>query len=186
MPASTTTTIKQDEIPGGPSSAMVRRYSLKRVGEMKADFLQAVLSDDPPCVVGVSLGLAGSRIQTLALATREHVFNLAFHRPPSLAQTRILRRLLSKVPLLTGFELPYTIVLLAHALGCNISGRDLSTLDDDTGYRQTPGAFIEAKVPSASRERINTRWEKGMSSSDTKSTDTLESKCAVRAWFTAM
>ena len=183
-----TTIIQQDEIPEEPSSAVVRRYSLKRVGEMEADFLQAVfkLSEDPPCAVGVSLlADSGPRIRTLALATRDHVFNLALQRPPSQAQKKILGRLFSKVSLLTGFELPYTIVLLAHALGCDISGRDLSTFDDDS-YRQTPGAFIEAQVPFASRERINKRWEKGKPSSDTKSTDALESKCAVRAWFSAM
>jgi len=185
MPPSTTT-IQQDEIPEEPSSAVVRRYSLKRVGEMEADFL-AVLSEDPLCAVGVSLGLAdsGPRIRTLALATCDHVFNLALHRPPSQAQKRILGRLFSKVSLLTGFELPYTIVLLAYALGRDISGRDLSTFDDDS-YRQTPGAFIEAQVPFASRERINKRWEKGTPSSDTKSRDAFESKCAVRAWFSAM
>jgi hypothetical protein len=148
---------------------------------MEADLLQAVavLSEGPPCAVGVSLGLAdgGSRIQTLALATPVHVFNLALHRPPSQAQKRILGSLFSKVSLLTGFELPYTIVLLGHALGCEISGRDLSTFHTDS-YRQTPGAFLEAHVPFASRERINTRWEKGMSS---KSRDALELKCAVRA-----
>jgi len=191
MPASTTI-IQQDEIPVEPSSAVVRGYSLETVGEMKANFLQAALSEDPPCVVGVSLELAdsGSRIRTLSLATRNHVFNLALHRPPSQTQKRILRRLFSKVQLLTGFELPYTIVLLAHALGCDISGRDLSTIDagsmDSDSYIQTPGTLIAAQVPLASRERINARWENGMPCSGTKSTDARERKCAVRAWFTAM
>ena len=191
MPASTTI-IRQDEIPAEPSSAVVRGYSLEMVGEMKVDFLQAALSEDPPGVVGVSLEMAdsGPRIRTLALATRNHVFNLVLHRPPSQAQKRILRRLFSKVPHLTGFELPYTIVLLAHALGCDISGRDLSTFDagsmDPDSYIQSPGTLIAAQVPSASRERINARWENGMSCSDTKSKDALEPKCTVRAWFTAM
>lgn len=192
MPASSTV-IRQNEISVGPGSAEVHRYSLEKVGKMKADFLQAAASEDPPYVVGVSLELAdsGPRIRTLALATPNHVFNLSLHRPPSQAQKRILRTLFSKVPHLTGFEFPYTIVLLAHALGCDISGHDLSTIDagsmDPDSYMQTPGTLIAGQVPLASRERINEQWENGLSCSDTKSKDdALKLKSAVRAWFTAM
>ncbi len=193
MPSSATI-LHQDEIPGEPSFAVVRGYSLETVGEMKADFLQVARSDSEgsPCVVGVSLGLAssGPRIRTLALATRNHVFNLTLHRPPSRAQKGILRRLFSKVPYLTGFELPYTMVLLAHSLGCNIAGHDLSTANfgpiKPEYYMKTPGDLITSRVPSASMWRINERWERGLSGDGTKSTDTLEPDYTVRAWFTAM
>ena len=192
MPPSTTV-IQQSEIPGEPGSAEVHRYSLEKVAKMKADFLQAASSEDPPCVVGVSLELAdsGPGIRTLALATPNHVFNLSFRRPPSQAQKRILQGLFSKVPHLTGFQFPHTIVLLAYALGCDISGHDLSTIDagsmDPNSYMQSPGTLIAGQVCLASRERINERWENGLSFSDTKSKDdALKSKCAVRAWFTAM
>jgi hypothetical protein len=58
---------------------------------------------------------------------------------------------------------------------------------DPDSYMQTPGTLIAGQVRLASRERINERWENGLSCSDTKSKDdALKSKCAVRAWFTAM
>ena len=188
----TATTIHQDEIPGGPSSAVVRRYSLETVGEMKTDVLQAALSESAPCVMGVSLALAssGPKIRTLALATCNQVFELALHHPPSKAQKRILQRLFSKFQNLIGFEMPYTIVLLAHTLGCDISGRDLSSVE--TGSEtpdfkmKTPGTLIGSIVRSTSGERINARWEKGTLSGGAKSTDTIDPNCTIRAWFTAM
>jgi hypothetical protein len=189
----TATILHQDEIPGGPSPAVVHGYSLETVGEMKTDFLQALLSEGTPCVVGVSLKLASSGpriIRTLALATCNHVFELILHRPPSKAQKRILQTLFSKIPNLTGFEMPYTIILLAYILNCNISGHDLSSvsLSSETPEfcRRTPGTLIKSQVHSASRERINERWERGTPCSGAKSTDTLDPNCTVRAWFTAM
>jgi hypothetical protein len=194
LPASTmptsATILEQDEIPGQPSSATVREYALETLSEMKEDFIHATLSEDPSCVVGVSLGLArsGPHIRTLALATPANVFNLVLHRPPSPAQKRILRALFSKVPCLAGFELPYIIVLLAHTIGGEISGHDLSSakFGSKTSYMRMPGALIRSKVSSASAGCINERWERGMPCSDTKSTHTLEPNHRVRAWFTAM
>jgi hypothetical protein len=189
MPTSVTI-LEQDEIPGQPSSAEVREYSLETVSEMREDLLHAALSEGPPCVVGVSLGLArsGPHIRTLALATPSHVLNLTIHHSPSPAQKRILRALFSKVPCLAGFEFAYTIVLLEHTLGAEISGHDLSTarLGSDTSYMRMPGALINSKAFLASVGRINERWEGGTPRSDTKSTDTLEPNHRVRAWFTAM
>ena len=185
----TTTIIRQDEIPGGPISAGVRRYSLEAVGEMKTDVLQAASSEGVPCVVGVSLALAssGPKIRTLALATCNQVFELALRHPPSKAQKRKLRSLFSKIQHLVGFEMPYTIILLSHTLGCDISGRDLSNVDfgsEAPDFKlRTPGTLIESLVHSGSVERINARWEKGTPSGGAKSTDTLDSNCAVRAWF---
>ena len=194
LPASTmptsATILKQDEIPGQPSSATVREYALETVSEMKEDFLNVALSEDPSCVVGVSLGLAssGPHIRTLALATPANVFNLVLHRPPSPAQKRILRALFSKVPCLVGFELPYTIVLLAHTISGEISGHDLSSakFGTKTSYMRMPGALIESEVTSASAGRIDERWERGMPRNDTKSKDTHEANHLLRAWFTAM
>ncbi|KAF8483864.1 hypothetical protein DFH94DRAFT_690333 [Russula ochroleuca] len=189
MPTSATI-LEQDEIPGQPSSATVREYALETLSEMKEDFIHATLSEDPSCVVGVSLGLArsGPHIRTLALATPANVFNLVLHRPPSPAQKRILRALFSKVPCLAGFELPYIIVLLAHTIGGEISGHDLSSakFGSKTSYMRMPGALIRSKVSSASAGCINERWERGMPCSDTKSTHTLEPNHRVRAWFTAI
>jgi hypothetical protein len=185
--STSTTTLEQDEIPGGPSSAVVHEYSLETVSEMREEFLHAALSEGPPCVVGVSVGLAnsGPHIRTLALATPSDVFDLTLHRPPSPAQKRILRTLFSKVPCLAGFDLPYTIVLLAHTLSGEISGRDLSTvkLGTKSSYRRMPGDLIKSKVSSASVGCIDKRWERGVPRSDTK---TLEPDYRVRAWFTAM
>jgi hypothetical protein len=53
MPTSPTI-LEQDEIPGEPSSAVVREYSLETVSEMREDFLRAAPSEGSPCVVGVS------------------------------------------------------------------------------------------------------------------------------------
>ena len=181
------TTLEQDEILGGPRSAVVREYSLETVSEMREEFLHAVLPEGPPCVVGVSVGLAnsGPHIRTLALATPGDVFELILHRPPSPAQKRILRALFSKVPCLAGFDLPYTIVLLAHNLSCEISGHDLSAvkLGTKSWYRRMPGDLIKSKDPLASVGRIDQRWESAVPCGDTK---TLEPDYRVRAWFTAM
>ena len=181
MPTSFTI-IEQDEIPGEPSSAVVREYSLETLSEMRTDFLHDALSEGAPGVIGVSLGLTsgGPHIRTLALATPDNVFDLAIRRPPSQAHKRILRTLFSKIPYLVGFELPYTIVLLAHTLGGAISGHDLSSVN------LMPGTLIESIVPSASAARINERWESDVPCSDTEFADTPEPNHCVRAWFTAM
>jgi hypothetical protein len=95
-----------------------------------------------------------------------------------------LRRLL-KVQYLTGFELPYTIALLAHALGSDVSGYDLSTLI--RGDIKTPGDFLHSKNVFVSARPINERWDGGtLRRSDPNSTGTPEPDHALRAWFTAM
>jgi hypothetical protein len=177
------TTIDQREIPGGPPSAVVRNYSLKAIEEMAVDF-RAALPPEPLFTVGVSIGLAavGSSIQTLALATQDQVFCLSFpHPPPSPAQKETLRKLLN-VQYLTGFELPYTITLLAHALGPNLSGYDLSTLK--SGDITTPGDFLHWKNVFVSARPINELWDGRRSGAN--STGTPEPNYALRAWFTAM
>lgn len=185
--STSTTTLEQDEIPGGPISALVREYSLETVSEMREELLHAALSEGSPCVVGVSVRLAnsGPHIRTLALATPSDVFELILHRPPSPAQKRILRALFSKVPYLAGFDMPYTIVLLAHTLGGEISGHDLSAVKLGTKslYRKMPGDLIKSKDSSVSVGHIDERWERGVPRSDTKP---LEPDYRVRAWFTAM
>jgi hypothetical protein len=124
-----TTTIQQREIPGGPRSAIVRNYSFEAIGEMDVAF-RAALPPVPPFAVGVSIQVApvGPDIRTLALATQDQVFVLSFPPPPTAAQKNAMRsaapstaqkkalRNLLKVQYLTGFELPYTIALLAHVL----------------------------------------------------------------------
>ncbi|KAI0251231.1 P-loop containing nucleoside triphosphate hydrolase protein [Lactifluus subvellereus] len=187
---STTTTLHQDEIPGAPTSALVRKYSLETVHKMKADVLSATASQGPRCAVGVSIGLArdGPRIRTLALATPNHVFHLVLHKPPSSAQNRILQKLFPTNSYLTGFEFPYTIVLLAHTLGCSLSGHDLSTitLGSKVGDIMTPGTLINAKNPSACAKRIDERWDICRPGSETKSTEPLEPDHCLRAWITAI
>ena len=187
---STTTTLHQDEISGGPSSALVRKYSLETVHKMKADVLSATVSQGPRCAVGVSIGLAkdGPRIRTLALATRDNIFHLVLHNPPSPAQKRILQKLFSVNSILNGFEFPYTMILLAHTLGCDVSGHDLSTitLGSKVGNIVTPGTLINAKNPLACAKRIDERWDSCQPGSETKSTDTLEPDYCLRAWITAM
>jgi hypothetical protein len=151
---------------------------------MKTDVLRAALSEGVPRVVGVSLALAssGPKIRGLALATCNQVFELALRHPPSKAQKRILRRLFTKIQNLIGFEMSYTIVLLAHTLGCDISGHDLSSLhfgsEAPEFYLTTPGTLIESIVPSVSRERINARWEKGTRSGGA---NTLNQNCTIQA-----
>jgi hypothetical protein len=172
------TTIRQREILGGPRSALVRNYSIGAIGEMEVDFRAALA--EPPFTVGVSIEVApvGPDIRTLALATQDQVFVLSFRQPPSAAQREALAKLL-KIQYLTGFELPYTIVLLAHALGSDVAGYDLSTLK--FGDISTPGDFLHSKSVFVSARAINELWDGGIPRSGT-----VEPNCALRAWFTAM
>ena len=182
--------IHQRQIPEGPSSAVVRTYSLAAIAEMEVDFRTA-LAQEPPFAVGVSIGLApvGPNIHTLALATQDQVFCLSFQQqPPSRAQKKALRRLL-EIQYLTGFEFPYTIALLGHALGSEVSGYDLSTLKN--GEITTPGNFIYSKKVTVSgncsARGINELWDGGMlRKSDENPTGTPEPNYALRAWLTAM
>lgn len=181
---SSTDAIFQGVIPGGPCSAIVRNYSLGAIAEMEVDFRTALPPE--PFAVGVSIGLAsvGPSISTLALATQDHVFCLSFQQPPSPSQRLALQRLLN-VKFLTGFELPYTIALLAHTLGSDVSGYDLSTLR--YGDITPPGDFLHSKDVSTSARSVNELWDGGiLRSFDAKITGTLEPNYARRAWFTAM
>jgi len=181
---SSTTTIRQSAIPGGPSSAIVHNYSLGAIAELEVDFRAALPPE--PFAVGLSIGLApvGPSINTLALATQDQVFCLSFQQPPSSSQRMALRRLLD-VQFLTGFELPYTIALLAHTLGFNVSGYDLSTLR--VGDITPPGDFLHSKDVFTSTRSVNELWDGGiLRNVDTKVTGTLEPNYALRAWFTAM
>ena len=178
---SLTTTIYQCVIPGAPRSATVRNYSLEAIAGMEVDF-RAALPQEPPFAVGVSIELApvGPNVNTLALATQDQVFCLSFQRTPSPAQKMSLRKILD-VQYLSGFEFPYTIVLLARTLGSNVSGYDLSTLKN--GGITMPGDFL-CKDESRS---INELWDGGiLRGIDAKATGTLEPNYALRAWFTAM
>ncbi|KAI9510322.1 hypothetical protein F5148DRAFT_608117 [Russula earlei] len=188
---SNTATIRQSEIPGKPQSAVVRNYSLAAVAEMEVDFRSALLSDPgPPCAVGVSIELApvGCYIQTLALATQDKVFCLLLQQSPSSAQSETLQKLFSNIEYLTGFELPYTIVLLAYILGFDVSGYDLSSLSMHAkrGALTTPGNFINSKNISALERPINERWDGGFERSYANFTGTREPSYALRAWFTAI
>jgi hypothetical protein len=179
-----TTAIHQREIPGWPSSAIVHNYSLGAVAEMELKF-RAALPSEPPFAVGMSLRLApvGPNIHTLALATEDQVFCLSLQQPPSPAQKVALRKLLN-IQYLTGFELPHTVVLLAHALGFEVLGHDLSTLKSSD--ITTPGAFLYSRNGRVSARTINKLWDGGMQRSDANSTGTPEPDYALRAWFTAM
>lgn len=188
---SSTTTLHQDVIPGQPSSVLVRKYSLEVVHKMKADLLHATLSQGAPCcAVGVSVGLttSGAHIRSIVLATRDHVFHLVLHHQPTPAQKGILRRLLSKISCLTGFEFPYTVTLLAHTLGGVISGHDLSTITLNSKEQgiMTAGTLIRAGNSSASARRIDEQWDSGYLCSDAKSTEAVEPDYCLRAWITAM
>jgi hypothetical protein len=167
-----------------PRSAVVRNYSIGAIREMEVDF-RAALPPDSLLAVGVSIELApvGSGIRTLALATQDRVFCLSFQQAPSTAQKKALGKLL-KIPYLTGFELPYTIVLLAHALGSDVAGYDLSTLK--FGGISTPGDFLHSKDVNVCARTINELWDGGIPRSDAYSSGTVEPNYAVRAWFTAM
>lgn len=183
---SSTTTIRQSAIQGGPSSAIVRNYSFGTIAEMEVDFRAALPSPPEPFAVGVSIGLApvGPSINTLALATKGHVFCLSFQQPPSSSQRMALRKLLD-VKFLTGFELPYTISLLAHTLGFDVSGYDLSTLR--FGDITPPGDFLHSKDVSTNARTVNELWDGGiLRNIDAKATGTLDPDHALRAWFTAM
>ncbi|KAF8504828.1 hypothetical protein F5888DRAFT_791889 [Russula emetica] len=181
---SSSTTIEQSVILEAPRSANVRNYSLEAIAGMEVDF-RAALPQERPFAVGVSIELApvGPNINTLALATQDQVFCLSFQRPPSPAQKMALRRILD-VQYLSGFEFPYTIVLLARTLGSNVSGYDLSTLKNgDT----TPGDFFYKYDKSISSRSINELWDGGiLRDIDAKATGTLEPNYALCAWFTAM
>jgi hypothetical protein len=126
---STTMTINQHEIPGEPSSAVVRHYSLRALAELQTD-IRVAIPTSPPSAVGVSVGLApaGPRIESLALATQDKVFCLSLWEPPSPTQRKALQELFSNIQYLAGFEFPHTIVLLAHTIGSTVTGYDLSTL----------------------------------------------------------
>lgn len=181
---SSITIIRQSSIPGGPSSAIVRNYSLGAIEEMELDFRAAL--PPGPFAVGISIGLApvGPSINSLALATQDQIFCLSFQQPPSEAQKKALRRLLN-VKFLTGFELPYTITLLAHTLGFDVSGYDLSTLR--LGDITPPGDFLHSRDVSTSARSVNEQWDGGIPRNiDAKATRTLEPNYALRAWFTAM
>ena len=180
---SSRTMIRQREILGGPTSAVVRNYSFGAIGEMEVDFHAAL--PEPPFAVGVSIELApeGPDIRTLALATQDHVFLLSFHPPPSATQREALAELLN-IQYLTGFELPYTIVLLARALCSDVAGYDLSTLK--FGDISTPGDFLHSKNVFVSARAINELWDGGIPRSDPNSSGTVEPNYAIRAWFTAM
>jgi hypothetical protein len=180
---SSRTTIHQREILGGPRSAVVRNYSFGAIGKMGVDFCAAL--PGPSFAVGVSIELAseGPDIRTLALATQDQVFVLSFQPPPSPTQREALAKLL-KIQYLTGFEMPYTIVLLAHALGSDVAGYDLST--QKLGYISTPGDFINSKNVYVSARTINELWDGGIPRSDANSSGMVQPNYAVRAWFTAM
>jgi hypothetical protein len=147
---------------------------------------RAALPLEPPFAVGVSIEVApvGPDIRTLALATQSQVFVLSFLQPPSATQKEALRNLL-KIQYLAGFELPYTIALLAHALGSDVSGYDLSTLKNEDVVM--PGDFLHWKNVDVSARPINELWDGGISRrSDVESTGTPEPNYALRAWFAAM
>jgi hypothetical protein len=187
----TTTTLRQYEIPGPPESVLVRHYSLAAVPEMEVDF-RAAISPEDPCAVGVSVQLAPVGqpcvIQTLAFALRDQVFCLSLQQPPSQAQGRVLLKFFSYIPYLAGFELSYTIILLAHTLGSDISGYDLSTLAISAKPRDltTPGDFLNRMNSLVSARRVNERWDWGIRKRDPDSTGTPEPDYSLRAWFTAM
>src|SRR5712671_3585748 len=187
--AATTTTLRQFEIQRASQSAVVRTYSLATVAEMEADF-RAALPHHPLFAVGMSIGLApqGTRIQTLAIATRDKIFCLTLLKSPPPAQSQVLQKLFSDIQYLTGFEFPYTMVLLAHTLGSNISGYDLSTLtmQSKRGEITSPGTFINSKDASAPARRINERWDGGIKRNGTDSNGTPKPNYALRAWITAM
>ena len=183
------TVLDQNEIKGWPRSVVVHHYSLGAVAELEAE-VRAGIPSKPPSAVGVSIGLApaGARIQTLALATQDKVFCLSLQQSPSPAQCKTLRRLFSSIPYLAGFEFPYAVVLLAHTLGSNVTGYDLSTLALRSKSRDiiTPGDYFNSKSPSVSARRINEQWDGDVLKIGTNSSGTPEPDYALRAWFTAM
>jgi hypothetical protein len=186
---STTTIIDQREIPGEPCSTVVRHYSLRALAELQTD-VRAAIPTRPPFAVGVSVRLApaGPRIETIALATRDKVFCLSLPQPPSPTQRKALQELFSNIQYLTGFEFPYTIVLLAHTLGSTVTGYDLSTLALPSRHNDitTPGNFLNSNNSSVSARRINERWDGDVLRSRANLDGTPKPDYALRAWFTAM
>lgn len=177
------TTIHQSEIPGGPSSAIVHYYSLEEIEVMELNFRAALPPE--PFAVGMSVKLAksGPGIHTLALATEDQVFCLSLQHRPSREQKVTLQRLLD-IQYLTGFELPYAAMLLAHALGFEVFGLDLSTLKKGI---ITPGNFLNAKSVHVSARNINELWDGViLKGSGPNSDGTPEPDYALRAWLTAM
>jgi hypothetical protein len=181
--------LHQYEIPGEPQSADVHRYSLRALAGLKADF-RAAISSKPPSAVGVSIRLAqaGPRIESLALATQDKVFCLSLWESPSPTQRKALQELFSNIQYLAGFEFPHTIVLLAHTIGCTVTGYDLSTLALLSKHSDitTPGNFLNSKNSKVSARRINERWDGDVLRSRANSAGTPEPDYALRAWFTAM
>jgi hypothetical protein len=81
--------------------------------------------------------------------------------------------------------LPYSVVLLAHALGIEVFGLDLSTLKNK-GIT-TPGDFLNAKSVRVSSRNINELWDGGiLRGRNPNSNGTPEPDYALRAWLTAM
>ena len=186
-----TTTLQQCEILDGPRSAIAHHYSLTDLAELQADFHAAISSEDT-YVVGVSVELApkGACLRTLVLALRGQVFCLSLGQRPNVKQRQVLQELFSNIHYLTGFEMPYTIVLLAHFLGFNISGYDLTTttIPHRTKSRgsMTPGGFWNSINPSVNPHRVNKRWDGGITRGKRNPSGTPRPNYAIRAWFTAM
>jgi hypothetical protein len=185
----TTTTLQQYEIPGETRSAVSRHYSLTEVAEMEVDFRAAIPSKSPYAVgLSVELASVGPYIETLALAVRDQIFCLSLRQQLSPMQSRALQKLLSDIPYLTGFEMSHTIVLLAHTLGSDVAGYDLSTVAitaKPTDFT-TPGDFLHCMSPSVCARRINERWDGGIRRHSSDSTGLPDPNYALRAWFTAM
>jgi hypothetical protein len=181
--------IDQYEIPGEPRSVVVHHYSLAKMAQLQDDF-RAAIASRPPFAVGVSVGLAPAepRIETLALATQDKVFHLSLRESPSPTQCKALQELFSDIQYLAGFEFPYTIVFLAHTLGCIVTGYDLTTLALPSRHSNitTPGNFLNSKNPSVSVRRINERWDGDVLRSGANSAGAPKPDYALRAWFTAM
>jgi hypothetical protein len=188
----TTTTLQQCEIRDGPRSAIAHHYSLTDLAELRADFHAAISSEDT-YVVGVSVELAkkGACVKTLVLALRDRVFCLALGQRLNVKQRQVLQELFSNIHYLTGFEMPYTIVLLGHFLGFNMSGYDLTTTrTKSTGSMipgaMTPGEFWNSINPSVNAHRVDKRWDGGVTRNKWNPSGTPRPNYAIRAWFTAM
>ena len=75
--------------------------------------------------------------------------------------------------------------MLAHTLGFDASGYDLSTLR--VGDITPPGDFLHSKNVVTSSRSVNELWDGGiLRNIGAKATGTLEPNYALRAWFTAM
>jgi hypothetical protein len=186
-----TTTLQQSEIQDGPRSAAARHYSLTDLAELRADFYAAVSLEDT-YVVGVSVELSqkGVCVQTLVLALRDQVFCLSLRPRLHVKQRQVLQELFSNIHYLAGFEMPHTIVLLAHLLDFNISGYDLTTIRT-TGIlnrrgSMTPGEFWNSINPSVNAHRVNKRWDGGETRGKRNPSGMPRPNYAIRAWFTAM